>query len=191
MADFDLATYLNLHGSQTRTIFGTWNTGLGRGDFLYLDYVLHNYANISRFLELGTMHGLTTVYLGVTSAIRSGSTISWDIVDLIPPHIRSVASMLPIAYNIGDVLHDNSVIVRIRHAVQEEHVMLFCDNGDKEKEIGLYAAWLRQGNVLMVHDWGTEVHWDNIKEYLQGYKPIDHDVAEKMYSHMRAWVKDE
>jgi len=190
MADFDLMTYLNLHGSETRTIFGTWNTGLGRGDFLYLDYVLHEHP-VPNFLELGSMHGLTTCYLGVVAALRRGWVITYDIQDLIPPHIRLVMNMLEIEPLLGDILEDTASIGEVRMFIKNsaKGLCLFCDNGNKEKEVELYAPYLKQGDVLLVHDWGTEVHAENIAPYLVGYTPVAHDVAEAMQSHLRAWVK--
>ncbi len=190
MTDFDLMTYLNLHGSDTRTVFGAWNTGLGRGDFLYLDYVLHEFEDVKNIVELGSMHGLTTIYLGVVAALRTGMVLSYDIQDLIPFHIRNASDRLPVYFKRGDVLSGgttkNEIILELSGL---PNLMLFCDNGNKEKEIALYAPYLKQGDVLLVHDWGTEVHAENIVQYLVGYTPVAHDVAEAMQSHLRAWVK--
>ena len=151
MTNFDLNTYLNLHGSQTRTVFGTWNTGLGRGDFLYLDYVLHEKESVKNIIELGSMHGLTTVYLGVVSALRDGVTVSYDIQNLVPTHIRGVVNRLPIYFKTGDVLYDDLVWSEILSELRLPDLMLFCDNGNKELEIARYAKHLKSGDVLMVH----------------------------------------
>lgn len=191
MQTFDFVKYLNLHGSQVRSVFGTWNTGLGRGDFLYLDYVLLNNPVPCNFLELGTGHGLSTCYLGVVAALRHGWVVTYDIQDLIPPHIRSVMNMLEIEPLLGDILENTESIGGVRMFIKnsEKGLCLFCDNGNKEKEIELYAPYLKQGDVLLVHDWGTEVHAENIAPYLVGYMPVAHEVAEAMQSHLRAWVK--
>ena len=35
--------------------------------------------------------------------------------------------------------------------------LVFCDGGDKTKELELFADWLKPGDYIAVHDWGTEV----------------------------------
>lgn len=187
---FDLMTYLNLHGSQVRTIFGAWNTGLGHGDFLYLDYVLYECNKTSKIIELGTMHGLTTLYLGAVASLREGWAESYDIQNLIPPHIRATASLLGVRYLSGDVLSDERIIAEIRSKLSAPDMMLFCDNGKKQREVELYAPHMVSGGVLLVHDWMKEIFPEGVAPYLGGFTPIRHDVAEAMSSHLRAWIKE-
>ena len=38
--------------------------------------------------------------------------------------------------------------------------LLYCDNGNKLKEVLMYAPYLRTGDILGVHDWGREISFD-------------------------------
>ena len=188
---FDLWTYLDLHGSEVRSVFGAWNTGLGHGDFLYLDYVLFNNKHIKNAIELGTMHGLTTLYLGVAMALRGGWASSYDIVDLKPEHITKVCRWLPITFRLGDVLNSVVIQAEVSSELQDSATMLFCDDGNKAREVELYAPKMVTGSVLLAHDWGTEIGPANVQATLVTYHfaPYQHEVAEAMNSHLRAWVK--
>jgi len=49
---------------------------------------------------------------------------------------------------------------------------LYCDNGDKGKEIIMYAEYLKSGDMLGVHDWETEVfnnYADEVRKILFGF----------------------
>ncbi len=35
--------------------------------------------------------------------------------------------------------------------------LVFCDGGNKARELALFADWLKPGDYIAVHDWGTEV----------------------------------
>lgn len=187
---FDLMKYLDLWGdNELRTVFGTWETALSRGDFLYLDYVLYGHQYLTNAIELGTMHGLTTIYLGVAMALRDGSVVSYDIKELKPAKIHNVAKNLPIKFPHADVLNDLLTIEIIRRLISNDHTLLFCDNGNKEREVELYARYLGQFSVLLAHDCWTEVKPENIQPHLTGFEPYHHEVAEAMSSHLRAWRK--
>jgi cephalosporin hydroxylase len=36
--------------------------------------------------------------------------------------------------------------------------LLYCDNGNKVKEVLIYGKYLSTGDMLGVHDWGVEIH---------------------------------
>ena len=42
--------------------------------------------------------------------------------------------------------------------------LIIADGGDKAKEFNIYADHLKVGDHLMVHDWGTEVWIEQIKQ---------------------------
>jgi hypothetical protein len=45
--------------------------------------------------------------------------------------------------------------------------VLFCDNGDKPLEVNLFAPSLQPGDLVVVHDWNTEIAASDIPETLQ------------------------
>ena len=52
-----------------------------------------------------------------------------------------------------DVLEHPEVVAR----VLDRPVALLCDNGDKPREVALFAPLLHSGSILVAHDWGTEI----------------------------------
>jgi len=53
-----------------------------------------------------------------------------------------------------------------------EKKLLYCDNGNKDREICYYGKLLNKGDVMGVHDWGYEVHPENpcVKEVLDMFR---------------------
>ena len=45
--------------------------------------------------------------------------------------------------------------------------IIFCDNGDKPKELKVFSKYLKVGDIIGVHDWLTEVQLSDIPEGLQ------------------------
>jgi len=68
---------------------------------------------------------------------------------------------------------------------------LFCDNGRKVDEINEFAYYLRAGDLLGVHDWGSEIHLEDVKGVLEKFE--DHsfnleysDLSDTLF---RFWIK--
>lgn len=52
-----------------------------------------------------------------------------------------------------------SIEEEIGALIQKEGVTLvYCDGGDKIKELATFSEWLKPGDYIAVHDWGTEVN---------------------------------
>ena len=52
----------------------------------------------------------------------------------------------------------------VKYCWRSEHKkFLYCDNGNKVKEVLMYGKYLRSGDMLGVHDWGSEIHTDPLK----------------------------
>jgi len=49
--------------------------------------------------------------------------------------------------------------------------LLYCDNGKKVREVIYYAPELNTGDILGIHDWGTEVNPEKIEKPLLDYEP--------------------
>jgi len=57
---------------------------------------------------------------------------------------------------------------------RKERKFLYCDGGDKVKEVCMYARYLNPGDVLGVHDWSREIDlsWPGIKEALSCFDDL-------------------
>lgn len=58
-------------------------------------------------------------------------------------------------------------------------LLLFCDNGDKPREVALYGPALRVGDYLAVHDFDAEIFASDIPSE---FKPVLADVCEELGS---------
>jgi len=77
-------------------------------------------------------------------------------------------------------------------------VMLYTDNGNKMKEIELYAPFLKKGDILGTHDYGTEVDpiiiekmlkdWNFKQLYHEKFKAFEHP-TDYPHSLTRFWIK--
>ena len=58
------------------------------------------------------------------------------------------------------------------------HYLLYCDNGDKVKEISMYSSLITKGNIIAVHDWGVDIDFTHksVTESLVGFSMLDYDV---------------
>ena len=67
---------------------------------------------------------------------------------------------------------------------------LYCDNGNKIKEFKMYAKHLNSGDLLGVHDWGTEITYESVKEVLVNFKQHKHYIFEESGCKTRFFIKD-
>ncbi len=67
----------------------------------------------------------------------------------------------------------------INHLKIGKRKFLYCDNGDKPKEVSTYARYLNKGDALGVHDWGEEIDlsYPDVEEALFDFE--DHPMNEK------------
>jgi len=65
--------------------------------------------------------------------------------------------------------------------------LLYCDNGDKEREVLMYAPLLNSGDLLGVHDWEREVRPEKVQSVLVDFDPVDHQLFAAARSSTRFW----
>ena len=79
----------------------------------------------------------------------------------------------------------NSTVVEDAVRTLPKPLVLFCDNGDKRKEVKLFVPMLSSGDYVVVHDWPAEINADDIRGF--PLAPIMHEECEKWYSYTRFW----
>lgn len=67
--------------------------------------------------------------------------------------------------------------------------LLYCDNGNKAKEVYWYAPYLNPGDLLGIHDWGSEIYFNDVKNTLKDFTPENHDLFETNQWLTRFWIK--
>lgn len=125
---------------------------------------------VKLFIELGVLEG------GLTSVLLPGVRVGlFDYVgvELNQAYVnKRIANEASIIY--GDCFSDlvKAQIGEIIHNA-EGPVLLFCDNGDKPREILEYSPMLRSGDFIAVHDYGTEVQQSDLMVFGESFIEID------------------
>ena len=114
----------------------------------WLSRIVDQYDLKSCF-ELGTWYGAFSTFLGLHLP-----TITADIKDQRDAHTIELHSRLGVEFRRADC-HDSEVLRGI-FADLERPTLVFCDGILKEKEFLLMIPFLQSGDIIGVHDVGTE-----------------------------------
>lgn len=139
-------------------------------------------------IELGTDRGGFSALLADTIEAWCGIVMTFDIERKFPD------SLLPKFPNLHFVLCDLlcDVSVSSHYPLLKflvgglcgtlEPVLLYCDNGNKVREIETYAPLLGAGSLLGVHDYGSEVpaEWCEAFVTSLGFEPEEHERMEAL-----------
>ena len=110
-------------------------------------------THITTVIELGTAGGGLTSLLGVCMRRIGNSEVhTFDVQDAVPKPI--VLAALGVHRHFGSVF-ETPMRQGIEWLIASStgSVLLLCDNGDKPREFQMFAPYLREGDVIMAHDY--------------------------------------
>lgn len=84
-------------------------------------------------------------------------------------------------------LFRNDIILPLLLALPQRKFFI-CDNGEKPDEVRSFAGFLRPGDLLAVHDYGTEVFKEQVAPVLNEFIPHPYNREYKKYT-MRFFTK--
>lgn len=129
-------TFLGRKMSQTPRAISMWDNILGSLDF-------------KRILEFGTTRGVLSQYFLLFCKERGAQFYTYDIKDWgMPTDVREHfhhKDIFTIEEEIGNIIKSPGLTV------------VFCDNGNKIKELRTFSPYLKPRDIIAVHDWKTEV----------------------------------
>jgi cephalosporin hydroxylase len=146
-------------------------------------------------IELGTDAGGFSAYLADTVAPWDGQVYTFDKERKFNPLLLDGA-WPNLAFIQTDILNDTENVGRLM--LEPRRCLLYCDNGHKEKELSLYAPFLKRGDMIGTHDYGTEVKPEfayQLLEIKHRLQPVRHAefaaLANEWYPHSltRFWRK--
>jgi hypothetical protein len=131
-------------------------------------------------IEFGTGTGAFSVYLATYCKLNDGSFHTFD-THALSPHpfsdrndrCLSAVTCLGGTYRRADVFSAECVDV-VGDLVRESGgpAFIYCDNGDKPREVAMYCDTLRSGDFLGVHDFPEEITEDDLpKEAFVPWRP--------------------
>lgn len=69
----------------------------------------------------------------------------------------------------------------------QKRKLLYCDNGNKKKEVKIYSGFLHLGDFIGVHDWGREILYKDVEDYLGNWERIEWSLVEEYGALSRFW----
>lgn len=122
-------------------------------DFFLWEVVLNSNPQLAGIVEIGTWHGGFSRYLQAQASHRHMGFVTFDAVrpDDPPPGFLQVD------------------VFRYPEQVGEccvSPVALFCDGGNKPRELDMFPPLCHPDSIFLVHDWGTEVLPEDVPDSL-------------------------
>lgn len=129
------------------TTFGGIRATQVWADFLLWERLLNHHRALEAIVELGTGEGGFSHYLAAQARIRGLEFATFDIDT--PPR-------RPPGFGAIDIFAQSERVLGVIHGL--EPVALFCDDGNKPRELRIFAAQLKHpDSIVVLHDWGSEV----------------------------------
>lgn len=123
-------------------------------DLIAWELFFQRCGSINSMTELGTGRGGMTLYFSLTAAQRRFLFYTYDIESpfVMTSKLSRLLSM-DLQFSKLDIFENPLVLIR-----KFSHPMvLYCDNGDKPREVREFHKYLLQGDYLVVHDYGKEI----------------------------------
>lgn len=167
--------------------------GIGMGqrwvDLAVWEHILNSHGDLRAIIELGTGRGGFSIYLLLQTLQRGIEFWTFDRrlrVDLEAP----VAKALRLADHFvqADIFKvGQQMVIGMLKASTLHPLLLFCDDGHKPKEFQIFAPYLLQGDLVGVHDWGTEFWKRNVEPMRGRLEPIFFEECGTLGSITRFW----
>ena len=128
-------------------------------------------------VELGTYLGGLAAAFADTAREWGGQVHTFDIARQFPSDLLEAFPNL--SFHEESVLVENPLAIDL---VSTPGAFLYCDNGEKERELACYAPHLAAGNIIGCHDWQTQVRPEFADPLLEslGYVPYRRPEFEAM-----------
>lgn len=121
---------------------------------IYQVEAILNAVNYERIIELGTGSGSLTVFMAAHAAVKSKLLHSFDNKHPSDECLK-VMGMLGASFLKCDIFIDEEFIGKLID--NDGLTILYCDNGNKPKEMDVFAKYMKRGDIMLIHDYPDEV----------------------------------
>ncbi len=148
-----------------------------------------NMHNPEMFIELGTLHGGLT--MGIMEGCSDVEIHSFDYKRSLSPGLSLIFFDNGVTCHRANLMLEKPSEDLVNLLTENKHrrKILYCDNGDKIKEVNTYAKYISPGDLIGCHDWLFEIGPNEIEETLRDFEPYDHEPYERMLAWTRFWIK--
>jgi len=159
------------------------------GEIFELD-VLLSVCEFSTIVELGTGFGATAAFLGTHSVISGADVYTYDNSPMVTDKVQNLFNRIGVKYEVLDIFENEE---KIANLIQRDgRTLLYCDNGDKVREMKLWGKYLKKDDVVLIHDYPEEVPQRAIDETceMHGLIPFVEDWHKGHVTSHRAMIKE-
>jgi len=121
-----------------------------------LEQILVSNPDITRVVELGTAYGGLALFFGLHMFGRNGRVLTLDISPAMTDEWYRLAGLLNIEFRKRDVWNETTVS-EATEFVRSDRALIFIDGGDKPRELTLYTPCAKANDLIMVHDYASEI----------------------------------
>lgn len=125
-------------------------------DLVTWEGVLNDNPQLDAIVELGTWQGGFSYYLDMQARARG---LGFHTYDVIQPE-RDIPGFIH-----SDIYRHHKSLGEFFHTLGK--IALFCDGGNKPRELATFPPYLRAGSIVAVHDWGTETLPKDVPDFLE------------------------
>lgn len=125
-------------------------------DWILWEAALNSNPQLKAIVELGTWQGGFSRYLYAQAQARGMDFLTFDVIepDVPAPNFERLD-----IYRYADDLCER--------LAKMGPIALFCDGGNKPRELRTFPPALAEGSVILVHDWGTETMPEDVPDFLE------------------------
>lgn len=130
-------------------------------DLIIWEAILNEHPTLNGIVEIGTFKGGFSLYLSAQAKARNMFFRTYDV---FPPEVRVPGFVqLDVFAHAADVGN---------HLKSNDPVVLYCDGGNKGRELRTFSKYLSPESLIVVHDWGTELLPKDVPDSVEFvYKP--------------------
>ena len=150
-------SFIGITTAQSPRAFALWEKFLTDIDF-------------KRIIEIGTYKWGMSLFFFLWCKTKKAQFFTYDIKFF--PATRVVRELgVTKCFQMVDVFEIEN---EIANSIQNDGItILFCDGGDKPKELNTFSKYLKRGDFIVVHDWNTEVFAYQVPPFLKFYDGDD------------------
>jgi len=133
-------------------------------EFMMVFNEIFNREQFARVIEIGTFHGGLSLFLAFCCLVKNMKFFTFDIRMNGKTAVYNKIRKLGGKFEKANVFQTDKIKQLI---LAPGRVMLLCDGGNKPKEIRTFAPFLKQGDVIMGHDYfDTQQNFEHQQKWL-------------------------
>jgi len=154
---------------------------------------LLNFYPVEQIVEIGTGCGGLTVYLQTQANIRGLDFVTYDARMRLDDKNNKIMANKPVKlkeyinYRSANVF-DKDVRDEIRETLKKKVTLLYCDNGNKPKEMKTFVPYCLKGSIVGTHDWNGQFGIEGMIKELK-MELLFEDICKEGMTKMRFWQK--